>query len=92
MAITLDGGLVDAWYNLADVQEQRGELAAAVDSLRRAIDVCPTYADAHYNIAWCLDEMGRPHEAQPHWRAYLDLDPHSEWASHARHRLAGLDG
>jgi len=76
-----------SWYNLADVLEESGRQEEAAASLARAIDADPAFADAHFNRAVCLEELGRPRDAQAHWRAYLRLDPHSEWASIARRSL-----
>jgi len=78
-----------SWYNLADLQEEDGRLEEAQSSLLRAIEVCPGYADAHFNLAWCCERLGRPEDARTHWAAYLKLDPASEWADVARQHLYG---
>lgn len=87
MAIVQEPALACAWYNLADVQEQRGKGMEAIASLQAALIVCPDYADAHFNLALFLEKVGRHGEAQQHWRAYVKLDPESQWAAVAREHL-----
>lgn len=87
MAIAQEPSFAPAWYNLADVQEQRGKLLEAISSLQAALTIAPTYADAHFNLAVFLEKAGRVAEAQTHWRAYLELDPESQWSALAREHL-----
>ena len=51
---------------------------------RRALEIDPTYPDAHFYLAVTLEKTGRPAEAKPHWRAYRELAPHGEWTELAR--------
>jgi DNA-binding transcriptional MerR regulator len=87
LALAVDPENELAWYNLADVQEEVGREAEAIESLRRAIDAEPTFADAHFNLASVLEAGGDIVAAREHWRAYVSLDPNSEWATLARERL-----
>ncbi len=87
MAVDLDPDLAAAWYNLADLMEENQRLDEAVACLLRAVEASPSFADAHFNLAYCYDQLGRPTEAAGHWRAYLKLDPDSEWAEIARRHL-----
>ncbi len=87
MAAAQDSAFAPAWYNLADVQEQRGKLPEAIASLQTALNVSPDYADAHFNLAVFMEKAGRHQDAQQHWRAYVDLDPKSQWAAIAREHL-----
>ena len=80
--------MAEAWYNLADLLEEAGRLVEAIDCLGRALAARPDYADAHFNLACCCEQAGRSPEAAEHWRAYLSLDPESEWADLARRHLA----
>ena len=57
-------------------------------AFRRALALNPDDTRAHYNLADTLDELGRIGEAAPHWQAYLRRDAASQWAAHARKRLA----
>ncbi len=40
------------------------------------------------NLATCLEKLQRKADAAEHWSAYLELDPHSEWAEIARQQLS----
>ena len=77
-----------AWYNLADVQDARGESEGAIRSLVKAVEIAPSFADAHFNLAASLEKAGHIKEASRYWRAYLKLDSNSQWAGVARRRLA----
>jgi tetratricopeptide (TPR) repeat protein len=83
--------LAEGWYNLADLLQEQGEREAAITSLQLAVTADPDYADAHYNLALCLHWAGRPAEARPHWRRYLELDDRGAWAETARRHLAGSE-
>ena len=58
-----------------------------VESFRRALASDPSFADAHFNLAMTLQELGQVDEARQHWEAYLKLDPESKWAEIARRHL-----
>jgi tetratricopeptide (TPR) repeat protein len=63
---------------LADLGRQEEALAG----YRRALELDQDDADAHYNLADLLEEMGCKADAQDHWQAYVQRDPHSEWGRH----------
>jgi tetratricopeptide (TPR) repeat protein len=89
-AVTHDPSLASAWYNLADILEERGRVEDAVESLQRALRAHPGFADAHYNLALCYTELGDIEASRRHWSTYLELDPDSAWANHARLYLQEL--
>jgi len=86
-AIAADPNLAEAPYNLAYLLVERGEREAAIVLFERAITLRPEFAEAHYNLAMALTELGDAARARPHWRRYLDLDPHGPWSTLARQRL-----
>jgi predicted TPR repeat methyltransferase len=51
---------------------------------RRALEIRPDYADAHFNLASALERAGDGQAARRHWVRYLELDPDSRWAEIAR--------
>ena len=85
--VAQDPSFAEGWYNLADVQEVRGRTSEAVQSLTVAVQLAPSFADAHFNLAALLQKIGREEEANWHWKAYLKLDPNSQWAEVARRQL-----
>ena len=43
---------------MAIAQDNKGEVKAAIDSYKRAIDVRPNYTDAYMNMGVALQDMG----------------------------------
>ena len=91
-AAETDGSFAEAWNNLGVVLVELRNRDEAVTAFERALGANPHYADAHYNLADLLDTSGDIAGAARHWRAYLSLDRQSQWASHARKRLAAVTG
>ena len=87
-ATEVDSSFADAWNNLGAVLTELDRIEEACDAFRRALSIDPTDSRAHYNLADALDDLGQAHDASEHWRAYLKYDTQSQWASHARKRLA----
>ena len=69
------------------MNEDTGDVDEAIRCYRRALDVSPDYADAHFNLAGALARAGRGDEAVRHWQRYLQLDAGSPWAKIARAHL-----
>ena len=87
MAIELDEDYVEARANLGCVLAETGQHELAIAAFEGALAYHADYADVHYHLARTLDEVGRRIDAQPHWRAFLDLSPSNPWAEEARERL-----
>ena len=62
-AILLDPALTQAHYSLGSVQYSLGNLTAAIQSYRRALDLQPNFPDACYHLALVLKLMNRHREA-----------------------------
>jgi tetratricopeptide (TPR) repeat protein len=71
-------------FNLANIAHDRGRYAEAERLYRRAVELEPGYADAHFYLALTLEKLGRSADAKPHWRAYRTLEPRGEWVRLAR--------
>jgi tetratricopeptide (TPR) repeat protein len=69
---------------LGNVLDETGRLADAVVAYRTAIEIAPTYADAHYNLALAYERLRHPRKALKHWRAYVRLDSVGAWSNYAR--------
>ncbi len=87
MAIEIDENYVEARANLGCVLVELGDAELAVAAFEGALAFHQDYPDVHYHLARTLDELGRPVEAERHWRAFLDLAPDSPWAEQACERL-----
>jgi uncharacterized protein (TIGR02466 family) len=57
------------------VLKAEGDLLRAESAYRRAIEIAPTYFDAHFNLGIVLEAMGRPGEARDSYRSALDIQP-----------------
>jgi len=62
-AVRADPKFAPAWHNLADLLDERGRLAEAVDCEKRALDANPHYADAMFNMALFLQRFDKHAEA-----------------------------
>jgi tetratricopeptide (TPR) repeat protein len=69
------------WMNYGLTQMTKGENAAGLASLERALALDPTYALAQVNSAIALARLGRGAEAEAYFQRGLALDP-SQAASH----------
>lgn len=87
MAVELDEDYVEARANLGCVLAETGRLDLAVAAFEGALAHHAEYPDAHYHLARTLDDLGRRHEAESHWRSFAALAPDSPWAVAARGRL-----
>jgi tetratricopeptide (TPR) repeat protein len=88
MALEIDEDLVEARANLGCVLMEEGQHELAISAFQGALDCHPDYADAHYQLARALDDLGRRDEATVHWQTFVGLAPESPWAELAAARLA----
>jgi len=65
----------EAWFDLGNTQQARGQLAAAIAAFRRAIALRPAYAGAYNNMANALQASGQPEEAIAACQQALALQP-----------------
>ncbi|MEZ5361238.1 MAG: tetratricopeptide repeat protein [Bryobacterales bacterium] len=79
-----------AHFNLGNVCEETVGMDEAIERYEQALQLNPSYADAHYNLALVYERRREPMRAARHWRHYLKLDPGSPWAGIARRQLKGL--
>ena len=80
LAICSAGEVGLYWFNLGVVCEDTGRCAEAIAAYERALGLEPTLADAHFNLARQLEQVGRRgaddlvmHRAVRHLRRYRDL-------------------
>jgi Flp pilus assembly protein TadD len=53
----------------------RGRFQAAAEEYRLALACKPDYADAHFNLALALAELGEMEEARRHYLRAVKLNP-----------------
>ncbi len=61
-----------------------------MEHYQAALEIAPTYADAHYNLALLYQGSNQMMKALRHWTEYLKLDPSSHWSTIARRELSKL--
>ena len=65
-----------AWFNLAVMLSDHGELGEAEAAYRMALAQNPRFHEGHLNLGTLLERLRRPDEALASWRALLDYaDP-----------------
>ena len=67
--------------------EQLGESDAAIEHLRRAVQLSPHLADAHLNLALAYERRREKELARKHLSLYLHYEPQGPWAEFARSRM-----
>jgi tetratricopeptide (TPR) repeat protein len=65
-----DPDSAEALYGMGRIQAARGDSASAAEFLRRACEQFPAYGAAQYALAMAYQRLGKPDEAEPHFRAY----------------------
>jgi tetratricopeptide (TPR) repeat protein len=70
------------------VHEQLGNTAIAIKHLLRSVELAPSLADAHLNLALAYEKNGQAQEALRHLSLYVRYEPNGPWAEFARDRIA----
>jgi Flp pilus assembly protein TadD len=67
-----------------------GDLEGALESFHKALELAPTYAEAHFNLGIVLNELGRHEEAAASFRRAQELDTRdgTRFASQVGHQIA----
>ena len=79
---SLDRSILDLAHGLTSIGEIHDCLIVAT-----ALQLAPTYADAHYNLALAFEKIREPRKALKHWQAYIKLDTTGPWSVHARNQI-----
>ena len=64
----MDPAYADGWVNVARARIQEGNMAAAEEMLRKALEVDPKLAKTHFFLGTALKSLGRYDEALGHLR------------------------
>src|SRR5581483_306431 len=86
-AIEIDPRYSLAYFDLGNVLDETGRVTEAIQAYKTALQLAPTYADAHYNLALAYEKIKEPRKALHHWRAYVKLDTSGPWAIHAKNQI-----
>jgi hypothetical protein len=77
----------ESWNILGLVAAREGDSIKALTAFDKTLKIQPDFAEAAFNRALVLQQLGRLEEAKKAWKYYLDIDTQSDWASVARRRL-----
>src|SRR5260370_40334385 len=76
-----------AHFDLGNVLDETGRVAEAIQTYIAALQLAPTYADAHYNLALAYEKVKEPRKALKQWQAYVKLDSTGPWSVHAGNQI-----
>jgi len=72
-SLALNAGAAQVWVQRGIVAQERGDHAAAVRFLSQAVAQAPRMPEAHLNLGFSFDALGRSSEAERSFRAFLHL-------------------
>lgn len=79
-AATLNPADASAHYNIGLIHQSRGELEAAADRFKRAVEIDPEEIDAHYQLGRIARQQKRVADAIGHFEQVVSRDPaHSQY-------------
>jgi tetratricopeptide (TPR) repeat protein len=73
-AVQADPEATQAWFKMGCYQAEK-QPAEAAESFRRALRLKPDHALAHYNLGYCLEQLGNLAEAADEYSAALRCKP-----------------
>ncbi|HEY3495633.1 MAG TPA: tetratricopeptide repeat protein [Polyangiaceae bacterium] len=83
-AIIEDPMRAETHNNIGQLYKMEGKLEQSAVYLFRAVRLDPDMEEALFNLAMCLQGLGRPRAALRYWRRYIERWPYGEWIEHAR--------
>ncbi|MEM6457624.1 MAG: hypothetical protein AAF772_21225, partial [Acidobacteriota bacterium] len=84
-ALSLDAELIDARFNLALLQQQRGETTQASDGFLAVLEQVPSYAWAHYQLGVIAENAGDRSKAIERYARAFAADPQLTFARNNPH-------
>src|SRR5437773_997252 len=86
-ATSVDAANAKWWYRLANTEARLGRSAAAVSDIRRAIELDPSYAPAHWRLGLWLLDRSEFEAAEREFARAAEIDPHDLSATAGLARL-----
>jgi tetratricopeptide (TPR) repeat protein len=86
-SLELDHENAMSWFDLGHTYLVQGRAAHAIPYLKRAIQLAPSAAGYHYDLAVALEQSGRTDEAIEQYRAELAVHPEQRGAEEGLKRL-----
>ena len=66
---------------------ERGDPQSSISLFEGALRSDPSFADAHFNLAMALEQVGHVQKARKYWKSYIELEPSGTWTEIARRHL-----
>lgn len=66
---------VNAWFNLAQSHQTKGQLKEAAQAYQKAIKIKPLLSEAHYRLGMVLQEQGERDAARTSYYKALEINP-----------------
>ena len=79
------------YSNLGYVYFDIGMIERAYEYQKRAIEIDPNHANAHYGLALIAKKEGDLPAARKHWERYLQIEPEGYYARRAKEEIATID-
>jgi tetratricopeptide (TPR) repeat protein len=89
-SIAVNPGNPAPYSNIGYVYYDKGMLDEAFAYQRKALDIDPALANAHYGLALIHTRSGDRLAAKRHWEEYLRLEPSGYYSRRAREELRSL--
>lgn len=89
-SIEVNPGNPVAYSNLGYIYYDMGLLDRAYPYQRKAVEIDPNYANAHYGLALIYKRQGDRVMARHHWEEYLRIEPAGYYSRKAREELRSL--
>lgn len=74
----------DSWRTLGRMQKALGDVDSSVESTRKALELDPFNAAAHFDLGQLLNDLSRPEAARSHLTEVLKIAPSSSYADQVR--------
>ena len=89
-SITANPSNPASYSNLGYVYYDIGLTSESYEYQRRAIDIDPEFANAHYGLAMIYKKLGDREGAMKHWEEYLRIEPKGYFSRKAKEELTGF--
>ncbi|PHQ33811.1 tetratricopeptide repeat protein [Rhodopirellula bahusiensis] len=74
----------DSWRTLGRMQKALGDVDSSIESNRKALELDPFNAAAHFDLGQLLSDISRPEAARSHLQEVLKIAPSSTYADQVR--------
>jgi tetratricopeptide (TPR) repeat protein len=88
--VQIANDLAAAYYERAVRANRPDDLPSALDYVERVLAISPSHVEALFNRALIITALQLKSEAQAAWRAYLERDANSPWATEAHARMQAI--